>query len=188
MTDTKDELRAHGYITTATGMRFHYDKPGPFYIADIARSLSLTARFRGHTRFFYSVAQHSLMVERMVNFGTQASYLRKAALLHDAHEAYVGDVPTPLKWACPELQALEHSIALALRADAAPEVDETFYNAVKFYDDGVLHVEASCLLEFVPAWVKVPDWAARYAVEILQEDPISVERQFLERAYQLGLV
>src|SRR6185295_13075391 len=99
--------RAHAYITTFTGAHFDYSNPGPFRIRDIAHSLSYTARFRGHTRFFYSVAQHSLMVSWMLEVRGQSEYVQLCGLLHDAHEAYTGDVPTPLEWACPPIAALE---------------------------------------------------------------------------------
>lgn len=85
-------------IETYTGGFFEYGQPdhGDIYIEDIARSLSMTCRFRGHVSSFYSVAEHSVKVRQLV---IEAGHpdLGLAALLHDAHEAYVGDVPTPLK-------------------------------------------------------------------------------------------
>lgn len=61
-------------------------------IVDIAHSLAMTCRFNGHTRGHYSVAQHSIVLSRIV-----PSSLAFYALLHDAAEAYVHDVVRPLK-------------------------------------------------------------------------------------------
>jgi uncharacterized protein len=71
-------------------------------LEDIAHALSMTCRFNGHCKVFYSVAEHSVNVAKLVNFAFTEKPHNKApvvlaALLHDAHEAYVGDVITPMK-------------------------------------------------------------------------------------------
>jgi len=83
-------------IITAAGRPFDYSCFGPpdVDISDIARSLSRLCRFSGHTRHFYSVAQHSLLVSEKMPGGPSE---KLAALLHDGAEAYVCDLPTPLK-------------------------------------------------------------------------------------------
>lgn len=62
------------------------------YIVDIAKSLSQQCRFTGHTRVFYSVAEHCLRMSRVVPPG-----LALRALLHDASEAYLTNVPPQIK-------------------------------------------------------------------------------------------
>lgn len=89
------------YIRTYTGGKFHVfaPKPDEVSILDIAHALSQQCRFTGHTRKFYSVAQHSVLVGRAVakwSCGDFKNYELKG-LLHDAAEAYLVDLPTPIK-------------------------------------------------------------------------------------------
>ena len=67
-------------------------------IDDIAHSLSLVCRYGGHIPQFYSVADHSINVlNRVEGLGVTNPRIRLMALLHDAEEAYFGDMPSPLK-------------------------------------------------------------------------------------------
>ena len=70
-------------------------------IQDIAHSLAHICRFNGHTPYFYSVAEHSVLVMKAVEQSgiKLTASLQLAALLHDAHECYVGDIIRPMmKW------------------------------------------------------------------------------------------
>lgn len=86
--------REVNFIETFSGGTFHLTIPAPedVSIQDIAHSLSLLCRFTGHTRQFYSVAQHSVLVSTLV-----PQDLALEGLLHDASEAYIGDLSSPLK-------------------------------------------------------------------------------------------
>jgi hypothetical protein len=66
-------------------------------IGDITRALANTCRFGGHCRSFYSVAQHSVIVSELVEQRGGDPEDVFAALMHDAAEAYLGDMPHPLK-------------------------------------------------------------------------------------------
>jgi hypothetical protein len=71
-------------------------------LADISHALSMINRFTGHTKYPYSVAQHSVLVSRLVD-----ERFALWGLLHDASEAYLNDLSTPLKSLCGEYMALE---------------------------------------------------------------------------------
>lgn len=95
------------YISTFKGNRFYPDEPriDGIDIEDIAHGLAYQCRFNGQTAVFYSVAQHSLMVASLL-----PPPLHKAALLHDAAEAYLGDVVKPLKHLLPAFAAIEAGV------------------------------------------------------------------------------
>lgn len=88
------ERRIGDWMLTASGRAFWPIDPRPseVFIEDIAHSLAHQCRFAGHCRWHYSVAQHSVLVASHL-----PEELRLWGLLHDASEAYVVDVPKPLK-------------------------------------------------------------------------------------------
>jgi 5'-nucleotidase len=81
-------------IQTYSGKDFYLLDPKPLDVdlETIAHALSLLCRYGGHVRHFYSVAEHCVLMSHVV-----PEEHALAALLHDAAEAYVVDVPTPLK-------------------------------------------------------------------------------------------
>lgn len=91
-------------IVTSTGLMIDISRPviDDIQILDIAHALSNICRYVGHCHDFYSVAEHSVLVSHMVP--------RQHAmwgLMHDASEAYLGDVSTPLKRQLPAYKSLE---------------------------------------------------------------------------------
>jgi len=91
---SEEEKRKGTYICTYTGKRFYPLDPRPedVNINDILHALSNQCRFAGHCTTFYSVAQHCVLVSLMCPPGDALW-----GLLHDASEAYLVDVPSPLK-------------------------------------------------------------------------------------------
>ncbi|MEG9764240.1 HD family hydrolase [Enterobacter hormaechei] len=92
------------YIQTLSGKHINYldIHHEDIVIEDIATALSHICRFAGHLPEFYSVAQHSVLVSQLV----PAEFVLEA-LLHDAAEAYVQDIPAPLKRILPDYRRVE---------------------------------------------------------------------------------
>lgn len=98
------------WIQTVLGRQFWPIDPraNEVFIDDIAHALSMLCRFGGHCLRFYSVAEHSVLLSRAV-----APEHKRWALLHDASEAYLVDVPRPLK---PFLQGYQKAEAKIMTA------------------------------------------------------------------------
>lgn len=90
-------------ITTYSGKFFDITHPDPasICIEDIAHALSLICRGNGHVMTFYSVGQHCLQCAKEAMACQLPSRLVLAALLHDATECYMSDVPRPMKQLMP---------------------------------------------------------------------------------------
>ena len=91
------------YLQTVSGRWVNPFDPDPSQLdaGDIARALANQCRFGGHSRVFYSVAQHSVIVAELVEQRGGDVEDVFAALMHDATEAYLGDMPHPLKHRSP---------------------------------------------------------------------------------------
>jgi 5'-deoxynucleotidase YfbR-like HD superfamily hydrolase len=141
-------------IDTASGARLDLDNPRPedIRIEDVAGGLSKVCRFGAQAREYYSVAQHALLVRQLV---VEAEYpeLALVALHHDSHEAYLCDIPTPLKQkirkatkvydeACKTLDSI---IAEAFGFEW-PERGSPEQRAIKHADRQALLMEATRLL------------------------------------------
>jgi hypothetical protein len=95
------------YISTYRGNKFYPQEGFIDFIdiEDIAHGLAYQCRFNGQTNRFYSVAQHSCMVAELV-----PKQYKLAALLHDASEAYLGDIVKPLKALLPNFVMIEDRV------------------------------------------------------------------------------
>lgn len=87
------------FIETFTGARFQPLAPvvNDVWIEDIAHALANQCRFSGHSRRHYSVAEHSIRVSMLLEEWGEDEDVQLWGLLHDASEAYLVDLPTPLK-------------------------------------------------------------------------------------------
>lgn len=112
------------WMQTYSGKKFcHLDHLlTDFDIEDIAHALSLQCRFAGHCKFHYSVGQHSILGTKRIletsGLGSETASIAFAFLLHDASEAYMTDIPTPLK---------------ALIGRGFGDVDELIQNQIYIY-------------------------------------------------------
>ena len=132
-------------IMTISGRFFQFLDPQPdqICIEDIAHALAFTCRFAGHTQQYYSVAQHSWLASTLCP--------REDALwglLHDASEAYLTDIPRPIKRVLPEYKDIESTVmhAIAKRFGLLLPIP----NSVKTVDGVLLATEGRDLCG--PGW------------------------------------
>jgi len=132
-----------GWIQTFSGRKVDpcHLRPSDVCIEDIAHSLSLQCRFGGHVREFYSVAQHSVYVATSV-----PSDLVLAGLLHDAAEAYISDIVTPVKRELREIAQMEQGALWAICVALGVSEDAVSAPAVKEADLRMLLTEQRDLL------------------------------------------
>ena len=162
-------------------MRFWPLDPNPekILIADIAHALAHQCRFGGHASKFYSVAEHSVYVSQLCP-AQDALW----GLLHDASEAYLVDLPRPLK-RLPEFAPYREAErrlqrAVAERFGLAPEQPASVMAA----DDTMLWIEAHSLLGSMPVEA-IRD--TRPPFEITNPLlPVEAERLFLSRFRELN--
>jgi uncharacterized protein len=168
-------------ILTASGRHFNLLAPTQdmIEIEDIAHALSHICRFTGHTKAFYSVAEHSILTSHLV---PQAYGLE--ALLHDAAEAYIGDVSSPLKSLLPEYRAIEHNIDQAIRRRfCLPE------KPAQFIKDADLMMLATEKRDLMPAGGE--DWELLQGVRPSEQSvyppmaPASAQLAFMHRYLDL---
>lgn len=104
-------------------------------IEDIAHALSHQCRFAGHLTRFYSVAQHSINCARKASNPEN----KLAALLHDATEAYLLDIPTPIKAKLPGYKRLEHKLSKVIAKKF--NFIYPYHDEIKEIDGKMLHIE-----------------------------------------------
>ena len=169
-----------GFIGTFSGLRFWPLDPNPekILIDDIAHALAHQCRFGGHASKFYSVAEHSVHVSQLC-LPEHALW----GLLHDASEAYLVDLPRPLKL-LPEFAAYREAErrlqrAVAVRFGLPPDQPASVTEA----DDTMLWIEAHSLLGSIPEEAIRETRAPFEITDPLL--PVEAERLFLSRFKEL---
>jgi 5'-deoxynucleotidase YfbR-like HD superfamily hydrolase len=182
--------RKGDWFVTYSGKQFWPLDPqaGDICIRDIAHHLSLVCRFGGAVRAHYSVAQHSLMVADIL-----PPSLKLHGLLHDATEAYVGDMVRPLKLFMPEYREVEQRVwSAVVERFNLPELNESLEAEVKRADNRALMTERrDLLLHFPHKWsVKEPPVTAGESVyaPIVPLSPRDAEIKFLETFDELSVL
>jgi hypothetical protein len=176
-----EERRLGDWLQTYTGRAFWPLDPDPaeIDIIDIAHALSMLCRYGGHAREFYSVAQHSVLMSWKV-----APENALWALLHDASEGYLVDLPRPLKHFLPDYKRFERRLMIAICLRFGLDLTEP--DEVKAADNRILVDERAVLLGEPPLpWHSVEN-VDPLGVEIQPWAPVVAKEKFLARFTALG--
>lgn len=172
----EEVVKVAPWIQTVKGRAFDFEdiENNAFDQEEVACVLSRIPRFAGHTKWAYSVAQHCVLVARRVD--AINGEFRLAALLHDATEAFVGDISAPLKqWlkttgGTTAFKSLEGRIWEWIAGDHG--LHPRLLESVRELDMAALATEARDLMEKPPRpWCKLPEpwpdriepWSSEYA-------------------------
>lgn len=158
---TEESWSRGDWMQTYTGRQFYPLDPRPEDVdeRDIAHSLAMQCRYGGHVDRFYSVAEHCVLMAGTFKDPTLALW----ALLHDATEAYVVDVPRPVKRNLVGYREIEDRVmdAIAARFGLVGDIPAEVHDA----DNRILLTERDALMK--PA-------AAPWAVEHLGALPVEI--------------
>jgi hypothetical protein len=150
-----------------------------FTLLDVVHALSNICRFGGHSRFFYSVAEHSLLVSRLVT-----NDCAWAGLMHDAAEAFIGDVVKPLKVLLPDYAAVEDRVERAVFARF--EVPLVLPLAVKVADRQALFIEQRKVMGNNDEWTETEKATLPAGVPApFGLSPAAARTAFMDRAAEL---
>ncbi len=172
------------YITTYTGLNFTLQGKGidQFSLEDIAHSLSMQCRYTGHAKKFYSVAEHCVLMSRYIDDPD----LKIVALYHDAVEAYIGDLATPLKQLLPGYRKIEEEIEQRLFVWLGIDVDPYVKRLVKILDMRIMLNERDVLLPAIEDWIE-DEVTTSLGIDIKCWGPARAEKEFLKQARALGV-
>lgn len=190
-----DDWHRGDWMQTFSGHAFYPLDPDPELIEpmDIAHSLAMQCRYNGHVTRFYSVAEHCVLmsdylIERWggsVELDEDGRQLALWALLHDAAEAYIGDMVRPLKVNMPAFIAIDEFVTAAV-ADRFGLADHTIPREVKLVDTRILLDERAALLRTPPR-----DWALGdlepLGVKIRGWEPGIAKWEYVARLKSLGV-
>lgn len=171
------------WICTNSGINFYPLDPAPSEVSlyDIAKALSQVTRFGGHCGKFYSVAEHSVRVSDLCNWSD-----RREGLMHDATEAYIGDMVRPLKYAIPQFLVIEDAVwsAISNRFNLNCKIPVS----VKVADNLMCAAEKRDLMSASGEWDNFPtEEDVLHIAPIQCWSPEEAEQKFLERAKELEI-
>lgn len=176
--------RIGDWMMTYTGRKFFPLDPRAedIDLRDIAWGLAHQCRYNGHGRFFYSVAEHSVLMSRHFS----ETLPSREALLHDAAEAYIGDVIRPLKRSLPQFVEIEANLERVIFARF--NLPAILRDEIKAADTAILTDERNRL--FDPEVCEAHGWSARerLGVHIEGWSPVDAFGLFMQRAGALGLL
>lgn len=138
------------YLQTSSGQKIDFDdlRQEKFNLDDIIYSLSLSCRYNGHTKHFYSVLAHEI---NCYYIGVYLNYSKEELLyciLHDSTEAYLGDIATPIKERFKEISDFENTIySYILKNLSLDFPGEEIQKKVDLVDKIALHKEWKELID-----------------------------------------
>lgn len=172
--------RKGDWMQTFTGVQFWPLDPHieEINILDIAHALANTCRFGGHCKTFYSVAEHSVHVASLL-----PPHRKMAGLLHDASEAYLVDVPRPIKSSLTNYKEIERNLAGIISTKFGSSFDPCNFEdeEVKWADNAMLATESEQLLGPKPAPWSLPVEPAN--VKLMLLSPQEAEDLFIKTFY-----
>lgn len=151
-------------------------KPEEIDPLDSIHALSNLCRFGGHTKYFYSVAQHSMMVCQYLKDNGYGVYIQLLGLIHDFVEGYMVDLPRPIKVMFPEYSRAEDELFKIILETLNIEFpSEEEWSTIKFADNIILLHEANLLDVNKNNWAPKVDLP--YTIE--EELPSTVKNRFI---------
>ncbi|TLN00436.1 phosphohydrolase [bacterium] len=182
------EQRQGDWIETFMGVKFFPLDPRPeeVILQDIAHALSHICRYTGHCSVFYSVAQHSLAIMKELKKLNYSPRIQLIGLLHDASEAYLCDVPRPLKPFLPGYKEWENKIMDVIWQAFQIEPPTTWeWGLIKSHDDKMLANEGNILMNNLDGWTnRLPLGFRNWQLD-WDRTPTDVKKEFISSAYEL---
>ncbi len=165
------------YITTYTGNHFDPINPDPelINIVDIAHALPMICRGNGQVSTFWSVGEHCILCAKEAAARGYSNRVIEGALLHDASECYMSDVPRPLKQFMTVYKEQEnHLLDVLYTKFLGSPLNEQEEQLIKEIDDAVLWYDMKYLLGEdsegdKPETCMVPEYTVRAFKDVEQE-------------------
>jgi len=172
---------SYDFIETFTNKQYHFlnQSESEVCIEDIAQALSMSCRYSGHVKRFYSVAEHSCILSDKVLEITGDESQAYDALLHDASEAYLTDIPRPIK------SHLDNYFDIELLAEKCIQSAlkcKPMNDLIARLDTNIVRDEAEQL------FVNVPSWAGDYelvGIKVKGLNPEKARVEFMKRFNEL---
>lgn len=159
-----EDLSPPNCIRTFTGKEINVFEPHSDMIdvRDVAHALSYHCRFGGHLPEFYSVAQHSVFAANQVD-----DQYKLQALLHDASEAYLLDIPTPIKRRLGDYKEVEDNLMRVIAQKFGFQYP--LHDKVKEVDASMLEWEWNSLMLNNHSFLQIGCWSSKKAEKMFLE-------------------
>ena len=161
-------------------------KPDQFDFADIAGALSKICRFGGQCEYFYSVAEHSYHCARQAQRDGLPLDTQIAVLMHDAAEAFIGDVVKPLKIMLPEYAEIEKRMEAAIAEKFLIDFDRESHSVRKIDHEMLIAERRTMFGSDNTIWAGENE-VRRLYVEFYKWGPQEAETAFCRMARLIGI-